>query len=110
MLALCHWTTRAAAESSRARDAQAEWYSGGGYELTPWLELLANGTFSASTLKMTPTNFEVSDGWLAVLTKSLNEGPETWLHHLFLGTHALVYLDLSLQLVTLVLALLQFLA
>lgn len=54
----------------------------------PWLELLEHGTFSAATLQRMPTNFEVSDGWLALLTKSA-ASHTTWLHHLFLGTHAL---------------------
>ena len=55
-------------------------------ETRPWLELLENGTFSAGTLKRVPANFEVSTPWVSLLDKS---EPKTWLHHLFLGTHAL---------------------
>merc|ERR1711938_407893 len=56
-------------------------------ETRPWLELLENGTFSASTLEALPVNFEVSDGWVHLLDASVAAGHETWLHHLFLGTH-----------------------
>ena len=58
-------------------------------ETTPWLELLESGTFSAATLKVTPVNYEVSDAWVAMLDRSIAAGHATWLHHLFLGTHAL---------------------
>jgi hypothetical protein len=57
----------------------------------PWLDLLANGTFSEETLRLTPVNFEVDDDWVNLLLKSAARGANgsTWLHHLFLGTHAL---------------------
>ena len=58
-------------------------------ETRPWLELLENGTFSAQTLKAVPVNFEVSDAWVGLLDASLAAGHSTWLHHLFLATHAL---------------------
>lgn len=58
-------------------------------ETQPWLELLETGTFSNETLGRTPVNFEVSDTWVGLLDKSMAAGHATWLHHLFLGTHAL---------------------
>jgi hypothetical protein len=58
-------------------------------ETQPWLELLETGTFSAQTLGRTPVNFEVTDAWVALLQKSVDAGHATWLHLLFLGTHAL---------------------
>lgn len=58
-------------------------------ETRAWLDLVANGTFSAATLELTPGNFEVSDSWIALTTKSLETGHNTWLHHLIIGTHAL---------------------
>lgn len=55
----------------------------------PWIELSRDGTFSNTTLsKITPLNFEVSDDWIELLEKSAREFGETWLHALFLGTHA----------------------
>lgn len=76
-------------------------------ETRPWLELLENGTFSTATLAAVPVNFEVSDGWVHLLDASMAAGHETWLHHLFLATHALevgnaaagkVHLDKSMAL------------
>ena len=58
-------------------------------ETRPWLELLATGTFSNRTLSLTPVNFEVSDGWIRLLDEGVAKGQDTWLHQLFLGTHAL---------------------
>lgn len=58
-------------------------------ETRPWLELLETGTFSDETLALTPVNFEVSDEWVNLLQLAVNAGNATWLHLLFLGTHAL---------------------
>jgi hypothetical protein len=58
-------------------------------ETRPWLELLETGTFSNATLSSTPVNFEVSDGWVELLDRSVSAGHTTWLHYLFLATHAL---------------------
>ena len=59
-------------------------------ETAPWIELLKDGTFSNETLaNRVPVNFEVSETWMELLSKSLMAGHETWLHYLFLGTHAL---------------------
>ena len=55
----------------------------------PWLDLLHNGTFSDETLSLTPVNFEVDDMWVALLLNSSASFGDTWLHNLFLGTHAL---------------------
>ena len=54
-----------------------------------WLDLHANGTFSAETLALTPITFEVDAKWVALLEASLAAGHETWLHYLFLGTYNL---------------------
>ena len=51
-----------------------------------WLDLIENGTFSEETLNMNPTNFEISNEWVALIHKSINNGHSTWLHYLFLGT------------------------
>lgn len=53
-----------------------------------YLDLLANGTFTY-TLELTPTNFEISDEWMALVRASLAAGHDTWLHHLLIGTRAL---------------------
>lgn len=58
-------------------------------ETRPWLELLENGTFSAATLEAVPVDFEVAAGWVHLLDASVAAGHDTWLHNLFLGTHAL---------------------
>eukprot|EP00939_MAST-03C_sp_MAST-3C-sp1_P000462 g462.t1 len=55
----------------------------------PWVELLEDGMFSNETLASTPINFEVSDLWIEVLHESLESNGATWLHYLYLGTHAL---------------------
>lgn len=55
----------------------------------PWLDLIANGTFSPETLALTPIDFEISREWVALLQASLRAGHNTWLHQLFLGTQAL---------------------
>lgn len=55
----------------------------------PWLDLLHNGTFSAETLLLTPINFEVDEKWVSLLQSSAETYGDTWLHNLFLGTHAL---------------------
>eukprot|EP00966_Prymnesium_polylepis_P269267 6220539-Prymnesium_polylepis.2 len=57
--------------------------------MRPCIELLENATFSAETLRRVPVNFEVGDAWVSLLTASLAAGHETYLHHLYLGTHAL---------------------
>ena len=58
-------------------------------ETAPWLELLQTGTFSKESLSMVPVNFEVSDEWVPLLQVAVDVGKATWLHLLFLGTHAL---------------------
>jgi hypothetical protein len=58
-------------------------------ETTPWLELLETGTFSERTLSLIPVNFEVSDEWVTLLQAAVDAGKTTWLHLLYLGTHAL---------------------
>jgi hypothetical protein len=52
----------------------------------PWLELLRDGKFSARTLALTPTNFEVGEAWIAALEASAAAGHGSWLHGLFLAT------------------------
>merc|ERR1719223_385597 len=56
-------------------------------EVQPWLELLDNGAFSASTLKLLPTSFQTTDRWLKVMVDSAGKSFEkvTWLHALHLG-------------------------
>eukprot|EP00944_MAST-04C_sp_MAST-4C-sp1_P004738 g4738.t1 len=51
-----------------------------------WLDLIENGTFSEETLNLNPTNFEISNEWVALIHKSIKNGHSTWLHYLFLGT------------------------
>eukprot|EP00658_Telonema_sp_P-2_P038159 TRINITY_DN2741_c0_g2_i2.p1 TRINITY_DN2741_c0_g2~~TRINITY_DN2741_c0_g2_i2.p1 ORF type:complete len:753 (-),score=124.49 TRINITY_DN2741_c0_g2_i2:115-2373(-) len=58
-------------------------------ETRPWIDLIVNGTFSRETLSLTPASFEVDALWVEVLDESLRQHNETWLHHLFLGTHSL---------------------
>ena len=52
----------------------------------PWIELVKESTFSNKTT--TPLNFEVSDSWIEAVIMSMDTHQETWLHALFLGTHA----------------------
>ena len=52
----------------------------------PWIELVTEGTFSNKTT--TPLNFEVSDSWIEAVETSMKNHGESWLHALFLGTHA----------------------
>jgi hypothetical protein len=60
--------------------------SDGNYaEIAPWLELLQDGTFSAS-LNTIPLSYQTTDGWLDVLLASASaEGGMTWLHAMHLG-------------------------
>lgn len=55
-------------------------------ETQPWLELLDAGTFSAETLKRTPTSFQVDALWISKLKESAVKHGWTWLHHVFVGT------------------------
>ena len=49
----------------------------------PWLELVsAAGTFSAATLAVEPTSYQVSAEWLALLRASAAAHGNTWLHAL----------------------------
>eukprot|EP00940_MAST-03C_sp_MAST-3C-sp2_P003225 g3225.t1 len=56
--------------------------------IRPWLELIQNGTFSTFTLQQTPVSFLCSDEWISVLETSRARHGATWLHFLYLGTHA----------------------
>jgi Domain of unknown function (DUF5107) len=58
-------------------------------ETIPWLELLETGTFSNKTLAVIPVNFELSDEWIRLLQVAVDTNKATWLHYLYLGTHAL---------------------
>ena len=58
-------------------------------ETRQWLDLFVNGTFSNTTLKLTPVNFEIDELWIEMLTNSMKKYKPTWLHHLFLGTYQL---------------------
>ena len=52
----------------------------------PWVELIESGTFSEDTLAAVPQSFEVAPQWVALVKASLEKGPPTWLHYLYLGT------------------------
>lgn len=55
----------------------------GATEAAPWLELVsAAGTFSAATLAVEPTSYQVSPEWLAILRNSSAVHGDTWLHAL----------------------------
>ena len=55
---------------------------------TPWLELLANGTFSARTLRQSPLSWAVDDKWVRLLQASARQHERTWLHDLHLAVNA----------------------
>jgi len=56
-----------------------------GEEERPWAELLMAGRFSAESLSKPPRSFNVSPGWITLLTDSARRHGWTWLHHLHLG-------------------------
>jgi len=58
----------------------------GFYEAKPWVELIKEGTFSASTLaEFTPSSFQTTDPWIETLEESAKEHGMTFLHALHLG-------------------------
>lgn len=54
-------------------------------DAAPWLELLRDGAFSAATLAVEPTSYQVSAEWLALLRATALEHANTWLHKLHIG-------------------------
>ena len=55
---------------------------------SPWLELVANGTFSARTLSESPLSWAVDDKWVRLLQQSAAQHGRTWLHDLHLAVAA----------------------
>lgn len=54
-----------------------------------WDDLLDTGSFSPTSLSAVPTDFAVSDLWVAALERSRSGQGDTWLHALLLGIAAL---------------------
>jgi len=53
-------------------------------EVTPWVELIQTGRFSAETLSLLPVSYQTTDAWLYILEESAKL-EMTWLHALHLG-------------------------
>ena len=60
-------------------------FSADSLDAAPWLELLRDGTFSAATLAVEPTSYQISPEWLAVLRASALKAGATWLHQLHIA-------------------------